>query len=164
MSWCETYSPLSYLRLQNICRTVSWKHNDMEIQEIQAQTGSTWVGTTSCWDAPTDVAPLLQTSHGKQQTVTQERLGNGPCSHFQQESSPWAAFSLGPSKLVPWLPPSIHWDVGFGAFFSSLIKSGLGNGFVLMVLGQKGGAKNRLNACHGHGVTPTQNSALYLHK
>lgn len=59
------------------------------------------VGTTSSSDAPTDVVPLLQTSHGKQQTVTQEWLGNGPCSHFQQESSPWAAFSLGASKLVP---------------------------------------------------------------
>lgn len=32
-----------------------------------------------------------------------------------------------------------------------------------MVLGQKH-AKNRLTACHGHGVIPTLNSALCLHK
>lgn len=48
-----------------------------------------------------------------------------------------------------------------GLFFFSLIKSGLGNGFVLMVLGQKH-AKNRLNARHGCAVIPTQDSALYL--
>lgn len=52
------------------------------------------------------------------------------------------------------------WD---SFFFFSLLKSGLGSGFVLMVLGQKH-AKSRVNACHGRAVIPTQNSALYLHK
>lgn len=109
----------------------------MEIQEVQTHTGSPWGGSSFLLGC-TDWCCVFATNLSW--PLQPFPAGIFPMVCIFSWTKQMDAMTFLFNTLRYWV-----WD------FFPLVKSGLGNGFVLMVLGQKH-AKNRLTACHGHGV------------
>lgn len=164
MSWCETYSSLSYLRLQNICRTVSWKHNDMEIQEIQTQTGSTWGGnnfllgcTDWCRAFATDLA--WQTANSDSGMARKWPMPSFPAGIFPMGCIfSWSKQTGAMTSLFNTLR---CWVWGIFFFFDQIRA---GKWFCAYGFGAEGLSQEQAECMSWKWCHTTQNSALYLHK